>query len=68
MSELISEDIKDKIVKYLGTVERAKNRDIARGTHIEKGLVDKAVGELAKEGKLEYQNYGGITVVVLKRK
>ncbi len=52
----------------MGTVSKAKNRDVARAIGVEKYLVDKAMGELAKEDKIEYQSFGGITCVVLKGK
>ncbi len=52
----------------MGTVSKAKNRDVARAIGVEKSSVDKAMGELAKEDKLEYQGFGGITYVVLKGK
>jgi len=63
-----SDELKQKILNYLGTVDKARNRDVARATATEKGLVDKAIGELAKDDKVEYQSFGGITYVVLKRK
>lgn len=63
-----SDELKQKVLKYLGTVSKARNRDVARATVTEKGLVDKAIGELAKDDKVEYQSFGGITYVVLKRK
>ena len=52
----------------MGTVSKAKNRDVARAIGVEKHLVDKAMGELAKEDQVEYQSFGGITYVVLKGK
>ena len=30
MTEGVTEELKDKILKYLGTVSKAKNRDVAR--------------------------------------
>lgn len=63
-----SDELKQKILKYLGTVDKARNRDVARATATGKGLVDKAIGELAKDDKVEYQSFGGITYVVLKGK
>ena len=62
----MSEELKEKIVEYLGAKGHAKNRDIARALDVEKGLVDKAIAELTKEGKLEYRSFGGITVVALR--
>ncbi|MBA7514491.1 hypothetical protein ES705_06521 [subsurface metagenome] len=68
MSEQVSDELKQKILKYLGTVDKARNRDVARATGVEKDLVDKAIGELAKRDQIEYQSFGGITYVVLKGK
>lgn len=68
MSEQVSDELKQKILKYLGTVDKARNRDVARAIGVEKSLIDKAIGELAKEGKVEYQSFGGVTYVVLKGK
>ncbi len=68
MSESVADELKQRILKYMGTVSKAKNRDVARAIGVEKRLVDKAMGELAKEDKIEYQSFGGITYVVLKGK
>ena len=50
----MSEELRQKIVEYLATVSKAKNRDVARAVGEEKRLVDKAIAELSKEGKVEY--------------
>ena len=68
MSEQVTDELKQKILKYLGTVSRARNRDVARATGVEKDLVDKAIGELAQADQIEYQSFGGITYVALKGK
>ena len=68
MSNQVTEEIRQKILKYLRTVNKARNRDVARATGVEKDLIDKAIGELAKEGKVEYRTYGGISYVGLKGK
>ena len=68
MSEQVTDELKQKILKYLGTVSRARNRDAARATGVEKDLVDKAIGELAQADQIEYQSFGGITYVALKGK
>ncbi len=54
MAEEVTQELKDKILKYLSTTSKAKNRDVARAIEVEKHLVDKAIGELAKEDKIEY--------------
>ena len=64
----MSEDLKESILKYLGTVSQAKNRDVARALGMEKALVDKAIAELAKEDKIEYLSYGGVTYIAIKGK
>lgn len=68
MSEPVTGELKERILKYMGTVSKAKNRDVARAIGVEKSLVDKALAELAKEDKVEYQSFGGVTYVVLKGK
>ena len=64
----MSEDLKESVLKYLGTVSQAKNRDVARAIGMEKALVDKAIAELAKEDKIEYRSFGGITYITIKGK
>jgi len=50
----LSEELRQRIVEYLATVSKAKNRDVARAVGEEKRLVDKAIAELSKEGTVEY--------------
>jgi len=64
----MSEELKEKILKYLESVSQARNKEVARAIGIEKGIVDKAIGDLAKEGKIEYRSFGGITYVALPGK
>jgi len=64
----VDEELKEKILKYLGTVSQARNKEVARAVGMEKGLVDKAIGDLAKEGKIEYRSFGGITYIALPGK
>ena len=66
MTEGVTEELKDKILKYLSTVSKAKNRDVARAIEIDKALVDKGIAELAKEDKIEYI-YLGTSYVQLKQ-
>jgi predicted HTH transcriptional regulator len=66
MTEGVTEELKDKILKYLGTVSKAKNRDVARAIEIDKAIVDKGIAELAKEDKIEYI-YLGTSYVQLKQ-
>ena len=62
------EELREKILKYLDTVSQARNKEVARAIGMEKGLVDKAIGDLAKEGKIEYRSFGGITYIALPGK
>jgi Mn-dependent DtxR family transcriptional regulator len=64
----MSEEVKESILKYLGTVSQARNKEVARAVGMEKPLVDKAIAELAKEGKIEYRSFGGITYIALPGK
>jgi Mn-dependent DtxR family transcriptional regulator len=64
----MSGELREKILAYLGTVTQARNREVARSVGVDKGEVDKAIAELAKEGKIEYRSFGGITYVALPGK
>ena len=66
MTEGVTEELKEKVLKYLGTVTKAKNRDVARAIEVEKALVDKAITELAKEDKIQYL-YLGTSYIQLKQ-
>jgi Mn-dependent DtxR family transcriptional regulator len=66
MTEGVSEELKEKILQYLGTVSKARNRDVARAIEVDKALVDKAIAELAKEDKIEYI-YLGTSYIRLKQ-
>ncbi len=63
----VTEELKDKVLRYLETVPHAKNKEVARALGDEKALVDKAIAELAKEDKIEYV-YLGASFVKLKGK
>ena len=67
MNELSSEELEQRILKYLSTVDMAKNRNVANAIGVDKSLVDKAIGKLAKEDKVEYL-YLGTSFVKLKGK
>ena len=66
MTEGVTEELKDKILKYLGTVSKARNRDVARALEIDKAIVDKGIAELAKQDKIEYI-YLGTSYIQLKQ-
>jgi len=59
--------IKEKILAYLETIEKAKSKEIAHAIGEEKAAVDLAVKELAWEDKVEYL-YITTTFVALKGK
>jgi hypothetical protein len=61
----MSEELKEKILKYLGTVTQARNREVAKAVGEDKGAVDKFISDLAKDGKIEYRSFGGITYIAL---
>ncbi|MTI80634.1 MAG: hypothetical protein FH758_07055 [Firmicutes bacterium] len=61
------EEIQAKILEYLGTVSKAKSREIADKIGEKKRAVDKACSALAKEGKVEYL-YIGTSYITLAGK
>jgi len=64
----VDEELREKILTYLGSVSQARNKEVARAVGIDKGEVDKAIAELAKDGKIEYRSFGGITYVAVPGK
>ncbi|WP_206812253.1 hypothetical protein [Paradesulfitobacterium ferrireducens] len=62
-----SPEIKEKVLAYLATVEKAKSKEIAAAIGEKKADVDLAVKELAFEDKVEYL-YITTTFVALKGK
>jgi Mn-dependent DtxR family transcriptional regulator len=54
MNGEVTEALKQKIIEHLGTVSKAKNKEVAKALGIEKHLADKAIGELSKEDRIEY--------------
>jgi len=65
LQEEITEELKNKIIEYLKTVSKAKNKEVARAIDADKHIVDKAIAELSKEGKIEYI-YLGASFIKLK--
>lgn len=59
--------VKEKVLAYLDTIEKAKSKEIAKAIDEPKGAVDNAVKELAMEDKVEYL-YITTTFVALKGK
>ena len=62
-----SEELKQKVLQYLESVTKAKNREVARALGEEKSVVDKAIADLAKDDKIEYV-YLGASFIKLKGK
>lgn len=60
-------EIKDKVVAYLNTVQKAKSKDIAAAIGEKKADVDLAVKELAMEDIVEYL-YITTTFIAIKGK
>jgi Mn-dependent DtxR family transcriptional regulator len=67
MPEPASEELKEKVLEYLGTVSKAKSRDMAKKIGVPKREVDQAVNELANDDKIEFL-YLGTSYVTLKGK
>ncbi len=67
MNELTEEELEQKILKYLSTVDKTKNRNISNALGIEKHAVDKVINKLAKEDRVEFL-YLGTSFVKLKGK
>ncbi|MFZ5945995.1 MAG: hypothetical protein ACOYVD_18040 [Bacillota bacterium] len=67
MSDFTPEELKAKILEYLQTKDKAKNRDIATALGAGKKDVDKAVNELARDGQVEFL-YLGTSYVTLPKK
>jgi Mn-dependent DtxR family transcriptional regulator len=67
MPEPASEELKEKVLEYLGTVSKTKSRDMAKKIGAAKREVDQAVNELANEDKVEFL-YIGTSYVALKGK
>lgn len=67
MANGASEELKQKVLEYLDTVDKAKNRDVAKAIGVPKHDVDKAINELANDDKIEFL-YLGTSYVTLKGK
>jgi len=63
----VTDELKERVLKYLEGVPHAKNKEVARALGEEKGLVDKAIADLAKSDRIEYV-YLGASFVKLKGK
>jgi Mn-dependent DtxR family transcriptional regulator len=59
MADQSMEELKQKIIEFLKKSGQTKNRDVAAALGVEKRLVDNAIGELSKEGVIEYLYLNG---------
>ena len=67
MADFTKEELEAKIIEFLGTEDKAKNREIADALGVKKRDVDVAVADLANDGKIEYL-YLGTSYVTLPKK
>jgi len=63
----LSDELREKVLAYLGKVDKAKNREVATALGAVKKEVDQVINELAKEDKIEFL-YLGTSYVKLKGK
>jgi Mn-dependent DtxR family transcriptional regulator len=54
MSDESLDDLKKKIIEFLKKEGKSKNKKVASALGADKHLVDKAIGDLSKEGVIEY--------------
>ncbi len=54
MGEESLDDLKKKIIEFLAKEGKSKNRKVATALAADKHLIDKAIGDLSKEGVIEY--------------
>jgi Mn-dependent DtxR family transcriptional regulator len=54
MSDESLDDLKKKIIEFLAKEGKSKNKKVASALGADKHLVDKAIGDLSKEGVIEY--------------
>ncbi len=58
MADYTKEELSAKILEFLGTKSKAKNKEIAEALGVKKREVDLVVNDLAQEGKIEFLNLG----------
>ncbi|MDO4280729.1 MAG: hypothetical protein Q4C56_03780 [Peptococcaceae bacterium] len=67
MADFTKEELEAKVIEFLGTKEKAKNREIADALGVKKREIDAVVADLANAGKIEYL-YLGTSYVTLPKK
>ena len=65
MADFTKEELEAKVLEFLGTVDKAKNRQIADALGVKKRDIDAVVADLANAGKIEYL-YLGTSYVTLR--
>lgn len=66
MADFTKEELEAKVIEFLGTKEKAKNREIADAIGVKKRDIDAVVADLANAGKIEYL-YLGTSYVTLPK-
>ena len=64
MADFTKEELEAKVLEFLGTVDKAKTRQIADAIGVKKRDIDAVVADLANAGKIEYL-YLGTSYVTL---
>ena len=64
MADFTKEELEAKVLEFLGTVDKAKNRQIADAIGVKKRDIDAVVADLANAVKIEYL-YLGTSYVTL---
>ena len=67
LDEPASNEVMQKVLQYLGTVDKVKARAVFKAIDLDKSVVNNAIRQLAKDDKIEYL-YLDTTYVKLKGK
>lgn len=54
MTEPANDDIEQKVLRYLGTLDRVKARSVAKAINVERHLCNDAIRQLAKDDRIEF--------------
>lgn len=68
MADYTKEELEAKVLEFLGTKSKAKNREIADALGVKKREIDALVAEMAQDGKIEYLYLGTSYVTLPKDK
>jgi predicted RNA-binding protein (virulence factor B family) len=67
VTDQATDELKQRILDYLATVDKSKNKEVAKKLDADKKSVDRAIGNLAKEGKIEYLYIDASYVTLAKK-